>query len=278
MTGAALLPLVDAAVQAAFAGGRAIMAVYGSEVEVWSKPDHSPITRADRDAHDAIANVLEGTQLPMMSEEGRMIPPAERQGWGRYWLVDPLDGTKEFIHRNDEFAVCIALMRSDTAFRAPQGNATPVVGVVYGPVADVLYFAWEGGGAYRQQAAATHAHHSAYERVAMSTRLPLAHPERVHTVLASRSHRSAATEARIELLRATHGEVAFAHIGSALKFGLMAEGAADTYPRLSPTMEWDTAAGQIICTEAGRQLIDLTTHAPMRYNKNEPVNNWFIVQ
>lgn len=278
MTGPHPPPLLDAAIRAALAGGQAIMEVYANAFDVYLKADRSPLTQADRNAHTAIEQALAGTGLPVHSEEGRSIPPEERQAWPHYWLVDPLDGTKEFVARNDEFAVCIALMRSDTDTRSPLGNAEPVAGVVYAPVTDVLYFAWHGGGAYRQAGAATHQALPAYERVAMSTRLPLAQPARPFTILASRSHRSPETEAYIRQREREHGHVAFSFTGSAIKFGLMAEGAADAYPRYAPTMEWDTAAGQIICSEAGKDLIDVTTDAPMRYNKNEPVNNWFIVQ
>ena len=278
MTGPALLPFVDAAIHAAIVGGRAIKQEYANDSDVQWKADRSPLTKADRDSHTAIEQALATTALPVMSEEGRHIPVAERQAWTHYWLVDPLDGTKEFIARNDQFAVCIALMRSDTGTTSPLGNATPVLGVIYGPVDDLLYFAWEGGGAWRQQAAATHQALPAYERAAMSTRLPIAHEPRTYSILASRSHRSPETEAFIHRRQQEHGNVSLAFVGSALKFGRMAEGAADAYPRYTPTMEWDTAAGQIICTEAGRQLIDVTTDAPMRYNKNEPVNNAFIVQ
>jgi 3'(2'), 5'-bisphosphate nucleotidase len=112
----------------------------------------------------------------------------------------------------------------------------------------------------------------------MSLRLPLAHEPRAYSILASRSHRSPETAAFIQRKEEEHGTVTLAFIGSALKFGRMAEGAADAYPRYAPTMEWDTAAGQIICTEAGRQLLDVTTNAPLRYNKQEPVNDWFTVQ
>ena len=278
MTGTALLPFVDAATQAALAGGSAIMQVYAGQFQVEWKADRSPITLADRNAHAAIEAALASTALPVMSEEGRAIPVHERQAWPLYWLVDPLDGTKEFIARNGEFAVCIALMLTDTDVRSPLGNASPVAGVVYSPVSDVLYFAWAAGGAYRQYDAATHGALPAYERVAMSTRLPLASSARAYTILASRSHRSPETEAFIRREEEQYGRVELAFMGSARKFGLMAEGAADAYPRYAPTMEWDTAAGQIICSEAGKQLIDVTTDAPMRYNKNEPVNNWFIVQ
>lgn len=278
MTGPALLPFVDAAVRAAFAAGRAIMEVYAGPFDVELKADRSPLTKADRNAHAAIERALASTELPVISEEGSPVPVTERQAWGHYWLVDPLDGTKEFVQRNDEFTVNIALMSNTTGVRDPLGIAHPLVGVLYAPVTDVLYFAWQDGGAYRQNAAATHGSLPAYERAAMSTRLPIAHPERAFTILASRSHRSPETEAFIARKQQEHDTVAFAFMGSALKFGLMAEGTADAYPRYAPTMEWDTAAGQIICTEAGRQLIDVTTNAPMRYNKNEPVNNWFIVQ
>lgn len=254
------------------------MEVYAGDFDVELKSDHSPVTLADRKAHTAIERELAGTGLPVLSEEGAHLPFKERQTWERYWLVDPLDGTKEFVKRNGEFAVNIALMRRDALPGGTLGNAEPIAGVIYAPVRDLLYFAWQGGGAYRQHGAATHTGLPAYERVAMSTRLPVAEPRAAYTILASRSHRSPETEAFIQRKRQEHDDVSFAFLGSALKFGLMAEGAADVYPRYAPTMEWDTAAGQIICTEAGLQLIDVTTDAPMRYNKNELVNNWFIVQ
>lgn len=278
MTGPSLEQMVNAAIGAALAGGQAIMEVYAGSFAVEWKADRSPLTQADRDSHHAIEQALATTGLPIMSEEGPFIPMAQRQAWSYYWLVDPLDGTKEFVARNDEFAVCIALMRSDTTTNTPLGNASPLVGVIYGPVQDLLYFAWEGGGAWRQQHAATQGPVPAYERAAMSLRLPLAHEPRAYSILASRSHRSPETAAFIQRKEEEHGTVTLAFIGSALKFGRMAEGAADAYPRYAPTMEWDTAAGQIICTEAGRQLLDVTTNAPLRYNKQEPVNDWFTVQ
>lgn len=278
MSGAALMSLVDAAIQAAFAGGSAILEVYAGPFDVELKTDHSPLTLADRNAHTVIERSLSHTGLPILSEEGATVPVSDRQRWHRYWLVDPLDGTKEFVKRNGEFTVNIALMERDDHPSGPLGSAGPLAGVIYAPVKDVLYFAWKGGGSYRMHGAATRSAIAAYERVAMSTRLPAAEPRAAYTVLASRSHRSPETEAFIQRKEQEHGTLAFTFMGSALKFGLMAEGVADVYPRYAPTMEWDTAAGQIICTEAGRQLIDVTTNAPMRYNKNELVNNWFIVQ
>lgn len=270
--------LVDLGIAAALAAGEQIMEVYGSAFDVELKDDRSPLTEADKRAHLAIAKVLERSGLPVLSEEGRSIGSDERQQWKRYWLVDPLDGTKEFVKRNGEFTVNIALMERDGETAGPQGAAVPIAGVLYVPVKQVLYFAWQGGGAYRQSGAATLEEDAAYERAAKSTRLPLSHPDRTYTIVASRSHQSAETEAFIRNAEKEHGTVQLTSMGSALKICLVAEGAADVYPRYAPTMEWDTAAGHAIANEAGHRLIDISTNAPMRYNKHELVNNWFIVQ
>lgn len=264
--------------RAAFAAGREIMAVYGTNFTSERKADESPLTEADKRAHNIIVAALAPTGLPVLSEEGRTLAPNERQAWQRYWLVDPLDGTKEFIKRNGEFTVNIALMERDDQPGGPLGAARPIAGVLYVPVKDLLYFAWEGGGAYRQKDAATHDAASAYERASQADRLPVTTNRPAFTIVASRSHQSPETEAFIQKMEAEHGNIALASMGSALKICLVAEGAADVYPRYAPTMEWDTAAGHAIANEAGRQLIDITTGAPMRYNKSELVNNWFIVQ
>lgn len=269
---------VDSAIAAALAAGKEILEVYGSAFKVEHKDDRSPLTEADKRAHAAIVRTLAATGLPVLSEEGKEADPQVRQEWSRYWLVDPLDGTKEFIKRNGEFTVNIALMERDGGPVGPSGAAVPIAGVLYVPVKDILYFAWRGGGAFRQDAAATLPTASAYERAAMATRLPIEHQRDVYTIVASRSHQSPETEAFIRSKETEHGTVALTSMGSALKICLVAEGAADVYPRYAPTMEWDTAAGHAIANEAGRQLMDLTTHAPMRYNKHELVNNWFIVQ
>jgi 3'(2'), 5'-bisphosphate nucleotidase len=234
MTKDPLMPMLTAAIEAALAGGAAIMEVYAGTIQVTYKEDRSPLTEADERSNRAISKVLAGTGIPILSEEGASFPIPERQAWEQYWLVDPLDGTKEFVKRNDEFAVCIALMQRDQQPAGPTGAARPILGVIYAPVLDKLYFATQGHGAFLNVQAATRAGVSAYERVAMS-------------------------------------------MGSALKICLVAEGAADAYPRYAPTMEWDTAAGHAIANEAGKQLIDITTGAPMRYNKASLVNNWFIV-
>lgn len=273
-----LPPLLEAAIDAALRAGEEIRAVYHTAFTVEWKADHTPLTEADRRAHRAIAEHLATTALPLLSEEGAAVPPTERQRWTHYWLVDPLDGTREFMARNGEFCVNIALMEREGGEEGP-GFARPIAGVMYAPVKDRLYFAWEGGGAWRQDDAATSGRATAYERAAMAERLPLMHnDQRPFTVVASRSHGSADTAAFIRDMEQRHGEVKLATIGSALKIGLVAEGTADAYPRFGPTMEWDTAAGHAIALEAGRRVIDPATGAPLRYNKTELVNPWFIVE
>lgn len=273
-----LIPLVDHAIAAAFAASAEIMAVYARPVVVELKDDRSPLTEADKQAHSAIVRQLEATGLPVLSEEGKDIPAEERQTWQRYWLVDPLDGTKEFIKRNGEFTVNIALMERDGGALSPLGMTVPLAAVLHVPAKDTLYFAWKGGGSYKLELAGTHGTTSALKLAALAQRLPLPMPRHPFTIVASRSHNSPDTDAFIARMKEKHGEVAITSMGSALKICLVAEGAADAYPRYAPTMEWDTAAGQAIANEAGRQLIDVTTDAPMRYNKHSLVNNWFIVQ
>jgi 3'(2'), 5'-bisphosphate nucleotidase len=273
-----VLSLMDRAVAGAFAAGRAILEVYGTDFTAEQKEDRSPLTEADRQAHKAILDELERTGLPVLSEEGRTIPVEERQQWDRYWLVDPLDGTKEFIKRNGEFTVNIALMQRDALPISSLGGHEPVAGLIYVPVKDLLYLAWQGGGAYRMEQAATLGTASAYEVAARAERLPMDVQRNAFTVVASRSHNSPDTEAFIARMKEKHGTVSTVSMGSALKICLVAEGAADAYPRYAPTMEWDTAAGHAIAIEAGKQLVDVTTGAPMRYNKQDLVNQWFIVQ
>lgn len=270
---------IDAAIAAALAAGEAIMRHYAGGVSVWLKSDRSPVTVADEEAHRIITSTLAATGLPLLSEEGVHAPAAERQAWERYWLVDPLDGTRDFVAGTDDFTVNIALMQRDAAFLpAALGVALPVAGVLYVPAKDRLYFAWSGGGAYRLDHARTFGAVGAYELAAHAVRLPMYPPPNVHTVVASRMHASPDTQAFVARREAEHGSVRVHNVGSALKIGLVAEGSAHVYPRYAPTMEWDTAAGQIIAQEAGKALLDTGTGEPMRYNKKELVNPWFIVE
>jgi 3'(2'), 5'-bisphosphate nucleotidase len=278
-----LIPLMDRAIAAAFAAGKEILDVYERPIAVELKDDRSPLTEADKRAHSAIIRELKATGLPVLSEEGREIPVEERQTWQQYWLVDPLDGTKEFIKRNGEFTVNIAYLTPNALSRGEGANAalgthTPSAAVLYVPVKDTLYFAWRGGGAFKLEQAGTRNTTSALKLAALAQRLPLSMSRTAFTVVASRSHNSPDTDAYIARMKEIHGEVAITTMGSALKICLVAEGTADAYPRHAPTMEWDTAAGHAIANEAGKELIDVITDGPMRYNKHSLVNNWFIVQ
>ncbi len=270
--------LVTTAIEAAFAAGDRILAVQAQGTTVERKADDSPLTEADRGAHAAIMEALRSTGLPVLSEEGAEVPIEERQAWPLYWLVDPLDGTKEFIKGNGEYTVNIALMQRDPTRLSSLGTADALAGVLYAPVLDRLYFAWPGGGAYRLDHARTFRGARAYELAAQAHRLPMYPAPLVHTIVASRSHGSPDTEAFIGRRQEEHGAVQLVTMGSALKICLVAEGSAHVYPRYAPTMEWDTAAGQAIVQEAGRELRDVTTGERLRYNKQELVNPWFIVE
>ncbi len=274
---AQLTGLIATAIDAALAAGREILAVYEGPIAVELKADRSPLTEADRRAHRAIASALAATGLPLLSEEGKELPAAERRRWQRYWLVDPLDGTKEFVRRNGEFTVNLALMERQGEAEAGEGVAVPIGGVVYAPVKDLLYFAWRGGGAYRDERGSM-PRPSLAARAAAARRLPLEQERGVFTVVASRSHSSPETEQFLRAAEREHGRIALASLGSALKICLVAEGAADVYPRFAPTMEWDTAAGHAIALEAGRTLVDPRSGLPLRYNKPDLVNPWFLVR
>lgn len=257
------------AVNASVRAGEAIMEVYGTDnFKVETKEDRSPLTLADKNAHVVIEKALAGTGYPLLSEEGSHTPYEERKKWDHFWLVDPLDGTKEFVKRNGEFTVNIALIRKHR----------PVLGVIFSPVHNLLYFASEEVGAYRhpKPKAKGMTFAELHDIISESERLPLPLPKKRFTVVSSRSHMSPETMSYIERLRDMHGNIAFASTGSSLKLCLVAEGSADVYPRFAPTMEWDTAAGQAITELAGRSVIDYTTGEPIVYNKPDLHNNWFI--
>ena len=266
--------LLTDAVFAAKKAGDAILEVYGSAFSFEQKKDRSPLTLADTRSHDVIAGQLNNRQagkLPILSEEGRDIQYGERKAWEYYWLVDPLDGTKEFIKRNGEFTVNIALMHRDR----------PVMGVILVPVKDILYFASEGAGAFRLSGTSSLKNSLTFEELKGSAeRLPLktATEARTFTAISSRSHLSAETSSFLDGLKKEHGGIEIVSAGSSLKFCLVAEGAADVYPRFAPTMEWDTAAGQAIVEQAGGSVTQHGTGEPLRYNKENLLNPWFIVR
>jgi len=248
----ALLPDVVSLAQEA---GRAILKVY-AEVDpaVEYKRDNSPLTQADLASHRVIVEGLEkiAPQWPVLSEESREISFSERRQWHYFWLVDPLDGTKEFLKRNGEFTVNIALMK----------ESVPILGVVYAPAIDKLYFAARGAGAHKEE-----------RGIVSPIRTATAGKETIRVVM-SRSHSSG--EENLE--RFTGGaRCEFVSMGSSLKFCLVAEGAADVYPRTGPTMEWDTAAAQCVVEQAGGFMSDIDGR-PMQYNKPNLLNPGFVVK
>lgn len=256
-------------VRAAYEAGREIMRIYTdplSDFEIERKADNSPLTVADRKAHQVILSYLDKTPFPVLSEEGRNIPYEERRAWPVLWIVDPLDGTKEFIKRNGEFTVNIALLE----------EGIPVAGVVYVPVRNIMYVATQGEALRLDRFAVAE---DSGELSYRSETLPLAsvaHDDFV--VVASRSHLSEDTKIYIEKLKEKHGAVRFVSSGSSIKICLVAEGTADVYPRFAPTMEWDTAAGHALARQAGCEIYHAGSDLPLMYNKEDLLNPSFIVE
>jgi 3'(2'), 5'-bisphosphate nucleotidase len=268
--------LLGLALRAAGRAGREILDVYSGQFAVDSKEDRTPITEADRRAHRAIAEELaSGSPYPLFSEEGTAAPYAERRRWRRFWLVDPLDGTKEFVKRNGEFTVNIALIQ----------RGRPVLGVVYAPVSGLLYFAARGAGARKAEGLAPGSElERALQGARRLPRRPSTFPGRIPsrprasrlTVMASRSHSGPEWERFLERLREVYAEVEVIPLGSALKSCLVAEGRADLYLRFGSTMEWDTAAAQAVLEAVGRRVRAYPSRRPLRYNKEYPANPPFL--
>ena len=259
--------LLHTAITAALEASKAILEIYHSGTfNVELKGDNSPLTRADTASHDVIISYLEPTDIPVLSEEGRDISYQERKSWKQLWIVDPIDGTKEFIKRNGEFTVNIALIE----------NQKPIIGVIFVPVTGELYFSCKELGAFK---VAVHLEDYDLDALlAKANKLPLQREDNTFTIVASRSHMSKETEDYVKQMRDIHGEVNLISKGSSLKLCMVAEGIANCYPRFAPTMEWDTAAGQAICEHAGVEVIDWDTKKNMLYNRKELLNNWFLVK
>ncbi|MEG1864659.1 MAG: 3'(2'),5'-bisphosphate nucleotidase CysQ [Alistipes sp.] len=263
-----LPPLVNAAVRA----GASIMNIYKSraDYDVSLKRDQSPITLADRLAHKTICDHLGRTRIPVLSEEGREMLFDERRNWELYWLVDPLDGTVEFIKGNNEFTVNIALMENNIC----------IASVVYVPYYEKMYVAGRERGSFlKEHVAPNAAADYTYEQIiADCTRLPFA-SQAHHThlrVAVSRSHQTAETGEHIARLRLQHPDLEVVEQGSSYKFCLLAEGDLDYYVRTTHTYEWDTAAGELILAEAGGSTEALPDGGRLRYNEEDLHNPWFV--
>ena len=238
--------------------GEAIMQIYNEEdLGVSSKADNSPLTKADMAAHNVILAGLKvlTPDIPVLSEESASVPWETRRQWERYWLVDPLDGTKEFIKRNGEFTVNIALIE----------NGEPVLGAVYVPVQDILYCGMRDGGAWKIAA-------GQQERITVARLDPA---QTTLRVVASRSHRGEVLDAWLAKIQTRYSNLELVSMGSSLKICLLAEGLADVYPRLAPTSEWDTAAAQAVLEAAGGVLVD-EAGKPYRYNQKADLLNPFF--
>ena len=261
------------AVRAALLAGKRIMDVYtdpNADFEIERKADNSPLTIADRKAHEIIAETLKDTPYPLLSEEGKKLPYETRKEWKGMWIVDPLDGTKEFIKRNGEFTVNIAYVE----------NGVPQAGVIYIPVKKELYIADMAWGAYKLGNITELTDEATIDSmIAAGTRLPLANNTReAYVIVASRSHLSAETQEYIDRMAAEHQKVETISAGSSLKLCLIAEGNADVYPRFAPTMEWDTAAGHAIIRAPGKEVYHTDSDEPLQYNKEDLLNPWFIAR
>ena len=240
--------------------GQAILAIYNTETTISTKEDGSPLTQADLASHNLICAELteQYPDIPIISEESNQTGIKDiSTNHDYFWLIDPLDGTKEFINRNGEFTVNIALIY----------KGRPILGVIHAPVLEVTYFAEKGNGCFKKDKEGTHK--------LPSTKLDTDSL----VVVASKSHLNDATKNYIEQLEEETGKYAEKiSVGSSLKFCLVAEGKAHVYPRLAPTMHWDTAAGDIIACEAGKTVINYETSKPLDYSDTNKLNPWFVVK
>ena len=256
------------AIKASLKAGEVIMQVYNKEdFNIEIKGDDSPLTEADKKANDIINSFLLPTEIPIISEENRQTDYSVRKEWNTCWIVDPVDGTKEFIKRNGEFTVNIALVT----------KGKPVLGVIYVPVSKTIYFADVNEGKGFKTELSSH-NESIEEVIKKATVLkPKNSNSKEIQVVGSRSHMSQETLDYVEKLKEKGNNVEIVSKGSSLKFCLVAEGNADVYPRFAPTMEWDTAAGQAICNSVGIEVISNKTNKSLLYNKENLLNPWFLV-
>ena len=269
------------AIRAAIEAGAKIMSIYTDpdadfeeekKADKEKKADNSPLTIADKKSHETISGILSGTDIPILSEEGKKIPYETRREWNELWIVDPLDGTKEFIKKNGEFTVNIAYVK----------DGIPQAGVIYIPVREELYIGDCEYGAFKleniKSISEEEEEEDFHSLISRASKLPVNEERKDFVVVASRSHLSAETEEFIEKMKGLHKSIETISKGSSLKLCLIAEGKADIYPRFAPTMEWDTAAGHAIIKAAGKEVYHTDEITPLTYNKEDLLNPWFIAK
>jgi len=258
--------LLQIAVLTAIEAGDKIMEIFHDKVRVSIKRNLTPVTNADRRADQIILGCLSATGIPVISEESAIIPYSERRHWDIFWLVDPLDGTKEFISKSKDFTVNIALVR----------DSKPLLGVIYAPAYDILYFAEEIQGSFKLENTSKHISRISPDDpdflISVSTRLPVSKTE-TYTYIVSRSHINGKTR---RYLNNKTNPKQFISMGSSLKLCALAEGSADEYPRFGRTMEWDIAAGDAILRYAGGSVLNINNSGCLKYNKEDLLNPEFI--
>lgn len=261
---------VDRLISIAQKAGDAIMEIYARDFEVEIKEDKSPLTQADKKSNTVILEGLKNLypDIPFISEETKQTPYEERKHWNRFWLIDPIDGTKEFIKKNGEFTVNIALLE----------EGIPVVGIVHVPAQNKTYYGVKGLGAFKSVPPETDGMKQIRNQKSEIKNSTHYSSKQKVIVVGSRSHLSPETLQFVEDLNAQGKEVEFRSSGSSLKLCLVAEGEADVYPRFGPTMEWDTAAAHAVALYAGKNVINYETKQPLVYNKENLLNPWFIVE
>ena len=263
-------PYLNTAIIASIEAGKEILKIYCKDIEVDFKDDNSPLTQADKNANEIIVKILAETKIPILSEEGRNIYYKHRKRWAELWIVDPLDGTKEFIKRNGEFTVNIALISKNK----------PIIGVVYAPALDELYYGERAGSAFKVVQAMENLNELLMKPYgSLAKKLPLGINKKYYEVVASRSHMNKETTDYIKAIKKERTNVRIISKGSSLKICMVAEGAADVYPRFAPTSEWDTAAGHAIAVASGAKVVKVGNNAEeLTYNKNNILNPWFIIK
>lgn len=250
--------MINEIIQIAQKAGDTILEIYNKDFNVEYKDDKSPLTDADKVSNQIITDALQKLtpQIPIISEENKLLDYQIRKNWTTCWLVDPIDGTKEFIKKNGEFTVNIALIE----------NGIPILSVVGVPAQNIIYYAEKNKGAYK-----------IYNNTTTKLeKLPI--ENNTIRIVGSRSHQTPELLAYVDEQKEKYANVEFVAAGSSLKFCLIAEGKADVYPRLGPTMEWDTAAGHLIATESGTDVLVWNSDEKLSYNKENLLNPFFIVQ
>ncbi len=260
--------LLLTAIEAAVKAGAEIMKIYSKEFDVIYKHDESPITKADSNANTIINSYLKKTNIPVISEENKQTEFKIRSQWNKCWMVDPLDGTKEFIKRNGEFTVNIALIE----------NNVPIMGVIYVPVSKTLYYADVSIGKAYKIKLGRHKYGKGLRKDKLQEMNPLKENSDKTKIVGSRSHNNFATMEFVNKIQENGTKVELLAAGSSLKFCMIADGKAHIYPRFAPTMEWDTAAGHAICNATGFRVMQADNSGELKYNKENLLNPHFLVK